>query len=107
MLMLEINDKGVTAPNLDEIISEKSEGYRLIYGRDIGIDASDPDGQRIGIESQAVKDAYDTLLYAIQMKDPQYAKESGRKLSQSFQVLNATKENTRFCLMLNSLLIDL
>ena len=49
--MLEINDKGVTAPNLDEIISEKSEGYRLIYGQDISIDADSPDGQRIGIES--------------------------------------------------------
>lgn len=71
--MLEINDKGVTAPNLDEIISEKSEGYRLIYGQDISIDADSPDGQRIGIESQAVKDAYDTLLYAIQMHDPQHA----------------------------------
>lgn len=71
--MLEINDKGIKVPSLDEIIDQKVEGYRTIYGSDINLDASTPDGQRIGLESQGVKDAYDSLAYAIQMHDPQYA----------------------------------
>lgn len=71
--MLTINDKGVSVPTLDEIIEELSDGYKTIYGQDIVITPNTPDGQRIGIESQARKDAYDTLAYAIQMHDPQYA----------------------------------
>ena len=71
--MLIIDDKGVTVPNLDDVVDELSEGYRSIYGQDINIAPDSPDGQRIGIEAQARKDAYDTLAYAIQMHDPQYA----------------------------------
>lgn len=73
MQMLTINDKGVSVPSLDDVIEELSEGYKDIYGQDIIITPNTPDGQRIGIEAQARKDAYDTLAYAIQMHDPQYA----------------------------------
>ena len=71
--MLEITDTGVKVPTLDEIIEAESDGYKSIYGQDIVITPNSPDGQRIGLESQARKDAYDTLAYAIQMHDPQYA----------------------------------
>ena len=71
--MLIIDDKGVTVPNLDDVVDELSDGYRSIYGQDINIAPDSPDGQRIGIEAQARKDSYDTLAYAIQMHDPQYA----------------------------------
>lgn len=71
--MLTIDDKGVTVPNLDDVVDELSDGYRSIYGQDINIAPDSPDGQRIGLEAQARKDAYDTLAYAIQMHDPQYA----------------------------------
>lgn len=73
MQMLTINDKGVSVPSLDDVIEDLSEGYKDIYGQDIVITPNTPDGQRIGIEAQARKDAYDTLAYAIQMHDPQYA----------------------------------
>ena len=73
MQMLEITDTGVKVPTLDEIIEAESDGYKGIYGQDIVITPNSPDGQRIGLESQARKDAYDTLAYAIQMHDPQYA----------------------------------
>lgn len=71
--MLIIDDKGVTVPNLDDVVDELADGYRSIYGQDINIAPDSPDGQRIGIEAQARKDAMDTLAYAIQMHDPQYA----------------------------------
>lgn len=71
--MLEINDTGVSVPTLDELITDISDGYRSIYGSDIVITANSPDGQRIGLEAQARKDALDALIYAIQMHDPQYA----------------------------------
>ena len=71
--MLEITDKGVTVPTLDEIIEAETDGYKNIYGQDIVVTPNSPDGQRIGLEAQARKDAYDTLAYAIQMHDPQYA----------------------------------
>ncbi|MED6004880.1 MULTISPECIES: hypothetical protein [Enterobacteriaceae] len=71
--MLTIDEKGVVVPTLTEIIDELSEGYREIYGQDINIAPDSQDGQRIGLEAQARKDAYDTLAYAIQMHDPQYA----------------------------------
>lgn len=71
--MLTIDEKGVVVPTLTEITDELSEGYREIYGQDINIAPDSQDGQRIGLEAQARKDAYDTLAYAIQMHDPQYA----------------------------------
>ena len=71
--MLQITSTGVTVPTLDEIIEDESDGYKSIYGQDIVITSNSPDGQRIGLEAQARKDAYDTLAYAIQMHDPQYA----------------------------------
>lgn len=71
--MLIIDDKGVTVQTLDDVVDELSDGYRSIYGQDINIAPDTPDGQRIGIEAQARKDADDTLAYAIQMHDPQYA----------------------------------
>lgn len=71
--MLEINDKGIVVPDLNEIIEELTEGYQGIYGQDIDVTPSSQDGQRIGLEAQARKDAYDTLLYLAQMHDPQYA----------------------------------
>lgn len=71
--MFKIDDKGVTVPKLDDIVTEKSDGYKGIYGQDINIAPDSQDGQRIGLESQSIKDAYDALAYAIQMHDPQYA----------------------------------
>lgn len=71
--MLKITDTGVTVPTLDEIIEAESDGYKSIYGQDIVITPNSPDGQRIGLEAQARKDAYDSLAYAVQMHDPQYA----------------------------------
>lgn len=71
--MLIINENGVSVPTLDQIIDELSTGYKEIYGQDISIQPSTQDGQRIGIEAQSRKDALDSLAYAIQMHDPQYA----------------------------------
>lgn len=71
--MLEINDKGIIVPDLNQIEQELIDGYKAIYGEDIAITPDTQDGQRIGLESQMVKDAYDTLAYAVQMHDPQYA----------------------------------
>lgn len=71
--MLTIDDKGVVVPLLDDIITDLSDGFKEIYGQDINIDSNTPDGQRIGIESQARKDTADAIAYAIQMHDPQYA----------------------------------
>lgn len=68
--MLEINDKGIIVPDLNEIIDDLSSEYRDIYGQDIDLTPSSQDGQRVGLEAQARKDAYDTLAYAIQMHDP-------------------------------------
>lgn len=71
--MLEINEKGVIVPDLNEIEEELIQGYKDIYGYDIAVTPESQDGQRIGLEAQARKDAYDALAYAIQMHDPQYA----------------------------------
>lgn len=71
--MLTIDDKGVTVPSLEDIVTDLSEDFKGIYGQDINIDSNTQDGNRIGIEAQARKDTADTIAYAIQMHDPQYA----------------------------------
>ena len=64
---------GVDVQTFEEIFTELSDGYKLIYGDDIVIDQDTPDGQRIGIEAKARLDLQTFALQLYTQFDPDFA----------------------------------
>lgn len=69
----QINANGLTVDSLTEIISQISTGLQGVYGADINIDQNSPDGQAIGIFSQAVEDLLEFLVSINNGFDPDQA----------------------------------
>lgn len=61
----EINEDGLVVQTLPEIITEITEGYKVIYGQDISVESNTPDGQLINIEAMSKADTLDlaTMIY--------------------------------------------
>jgi hypothetical protein len=53
---MEFNPSGLTVRTFEEILAEKVAQYQAIYGNDINIAQNTPDGQRIGLEANALLD---------------------------------------------------
>jgi len=58
----QIDANGLQVKTTDEIVSSLEAGMISIYGADIDLNSNSPDGQNIGIFSQAVKDVLDVLM---------------------------------------------
>lgn len=61
----EINENGISIQTFPEIKEQLIEGYKGVYGQDISIDDSSPDGSKINIEAMAKADIlnYSVMLY--------------------------------------------
>lgn len=68
--MLEITNDGLVIERLDEILARLSEAMRGIYGSDINIDPDTPDGELIGIFSQALADINEIIAGVYAFSDP-------------------------------------
>jgi uncharacterized phage protein gp47/JayE len=68
--MPHITNSGLVIDQIEEIHTRLVGGFKRIYGNDINIDADTPDGQMIGIFSQALSDINEALQFAYQMLDP-------------------------------------
>lgn len=68
--MLEITSDGLVIERLDEILTRLSQSMRDIYGSDINIAPDTPDGQTIGIFSQACADINEIIAGVYAMSDP-------------------------------------
>ena len=69
----ELTIDGVEIQTLSEILEELSESYRAIYGDDINLDQSTPDGQRVALEAKLLADLqlFGANLYA--QLDPDFS----------------------------------
>jgi len=65
--------EGLDIRTLTEITQELRDGYRAIYGNDINLEASTPDGQRVGIEAKAIADIEEFLLNLYNQMDADLA----------------------------------
>lgn len=81
-----IDKTGITTDSLAEIVTKLEEDYRGIYGSDIIIDSNTPDGQKINIEAQAIKDLLDLIVATYNSFDPDQA--TGRTLDQRVSINN-------------------
>lgn len=77
--MLQITDKGITTESLPEILDRVSSRFREIYGRDINLDPSTPDGQLIGFFAQEMANANQIISAIVRMLNPYTA--TGRWLT--------------------------
>jgi len=57
----ELTANGLTVKTNTEIVTELQDGMAVIYGADINVDQNSPDGQLIGIFSQAATDILELL----------------------------------------------
>lgn len=68
--MLQILNTGLQIERLDSILTRLSQAMRDIYGPDINIAPESPDGQMIGIFSQACADINEIISGVYAMSDP-------------------------------------
>jgi Uncharacterized homolog of phage Mu protein gp47 len=68
--VLQILSTGLEIERLDAILTRLSQSMRDIYGSDINIDPDTPDGQMIGIFSQACADINEIISGVYAMSDP-------------------------------------
>lgn len=77
--MLTITDKGITTETLPEIQARLESKFRSIYGQDINLDPSTPDGQWLGIISQELANCNEIISGVVRMLNPYTA--TGRWLT--------------------------
>lgn len=77
--MLTITDKGITTETLPEIQARLESKFRAIYGQDINLDPSTPDGQWLGVISQELANCNEVISGIVRMLNPYTA--SGRWLT--------------------------
>lgn len=65
--------EGLDIRTLTEINQELIDAYRVIYGNDINLEDSTPDGQRVGIEAKAIADIEEFLLNLYNQMDADLA----------------------------------
>ena len=80
-----IDKTGITTDSLAEIVTGLNEDYREIYGSDIIIESNTPDGQKINIEAQLIKDMLDLIVATFNSFDPDQA--TGKALDQRVSIL--------------------
>ncbi len=89
-----IDSTGLTVKTLNEILEELNDGYKAIYGADINILPNSPDGQLIGIFSQALSDIRELLVTIDNNFDPDNA--IGRFLDQRVSINNIKRKGGTF-----------
>lgn len=67
------DENGLQIQTLPEVIEELAGEYRTIYGADINLEQSTPDGQRVGIEAKMFQDFQQGLLALWNSFDPDFA----------------------------------
>lgn len=77
--MLTITDKGITTETLPEIQARLESKFRSIYGQDINLDPSTPDGQWLGVISQELANCNEVISGIVRMLNPYTA--TGRWLT--------------------------
>jgi uncharacterized phage protein gp47/JayE len=91
-----LDETGLTIKTYNEIKTDFENNYKTIYGNDIIIDSNSPDGQRIGIETQAILDNLQLQQEIYNSFDPDVA--TGTILDQRVSLNNIERQNGTFTL---------
>jgi uncharacterized phage protein gp47/JayE len=88
---------GIHVQDLAEITAEMTLALQTIYGFDINISANSPDGQLIGIYSQAKADMLDTVVQVFNSMSP--GKAVGRVLDQRVAYNGIIRQGATFTIV--------
>lgn len=70
---MQITDNRIIIDKLEDIKLRLDVGFKKIYGQDINLNPDTPDGQMIGLFSEALHEVNQVLVYVVQMLDPYLA----------------------------------
>lgn len=100
--MGQLTDKGYVKDSLETIVQRFNDGFKSIYGNDINIDPDSPDGQMIGIFSQAIADFEELCINFYKSLDPNYA--TGMWLEQCADYAALTRKRASYSYIRNAVL---
>lgn len=90
----EINENGISIESLQEIIDNLTTAFKNIYGQDISVEQSTPDGQMINIFAQAKRDV---LELAVQIYDSFNAETvTGRAQDALYKLIGLYRQSSQF-----------
>lgn len=70
---MQVNKTHIIIDELETIKQRLESGFKLIYGNDLDLNSSTPDGQMIGLFSECLSEVNQVLIYITQMLDPYLA----------------------------------
>lgn len=91
---MQITNQGITIDDLFTIKERLENGFKRIYGSDINLSYDTPDGQMIGLFSEALSEVNEILAYIIQMLDPYLAQ--GEWLDQRVAYAGLLRKTAKF-----------
>ena len=90
----EINENGITIDSYSTTFDELVDNFKNIYGQDINLEQSTPDGQLIGIASQAKTDTLELAVRLYNMFNPDTV--SGRQQDNLYTLVGLKRKATQF-----------
>ena len=84
-----INEKGIQLDSFSDIFNNLAEGFKNIYGEDINLESSSPDGQVIGIIANVIYDLQTQLARVYNSFDPYLAE--GHELDKILKLVATTR----------------
>lgn len=100
--MGQLTDKGYIKDSLETIVQRFNDGFKSIYGNDINIEPDSPDGQMIGVFSQAIADFEELCINFYKSLDPNYA--TGVWLEQCADYAALTRKRASYSYIRNAVL---
>ena len=90
----EINENGITVDSFNTTYDGLVQSFKDIYGQDINLEQSTPDGQLIGIASQAKTDTLELCVRLYNMFNPDTV--SGRQQDNLYNLVGLKRKATQF-----------
>ncbi|WP_169753527.1 baseplate J/gp47 family protein [Campylobacter mucosalis] len=91
---MQVTNTGIIIDDLSAIKERLENGFKRIYGSDINLNYDTPDGQMIGLFSQALSEVNEILAYITQMLDPYLAQ--GEWLDQRVAYAGVLRKTAEF-----------
>jgi hypothetical protein len=90
----EINENGITVDSFNETYDNLVQNFKDIYGQDINLEQSTPDGQIIGIAAQAKTDTLELAVRQYNMFNPDTV--SGVQQDNLYRLVGLKRKATQF-----------
>ena len=85
---MQITNARVAIDEINAIKERLENGFKRIYGDDIALTPDTPDGQMIGLFSEALDEVNQCLIFAVQMLDPYLAQGEDLYASRLYSLIN-------------------